>query len=429
MSLRSTNKTREQVSSPPKESRINRIAIIIIVFVVIILIIALIVWIFTRPRKNKQAFTGCKSNADCQNGQICNQNGECVNPSQDNDQDNNEGHNKHCECDKCYKKKKSEPCEECDDCMRDGETDHENSCDCDPCRRRKINWGHKTCTCEPEEPNNVNVVFDILGGTATISWNPVHHAKKYFIYRKFLDPTVGKSNYDEKVITKLTTYTFTGLTPGGAHYFVVTACNECGQSDESYPGTLVPICSYLPNQPQKPEVLTISNNCSGSPPAEIIDILFNDENLTNGGYIIQGNGQLGSTSDYFYLVEGSNFGPANNITQKCGGFNTSHTVIDIVSWTMANLNIPPPPPFTGTTFEMKWFPVPGAEEYAVWLVAADNNFIYYYGGFASGTSNTLSLPVQSGLVPVYGLVVGYKLCDKSPVSCVENHVTATAIID
>jgi hypothetical protein len=424
MSLRLADKTREEQSSPPKDSKINRIAVCVIVFIVIILIILLLIWIFTRPGKNKRAFTGCTSNSDCQNGQICNQNGQCVTPSQNN---NTEGHNKHCECNKCHKKKKKDSCEECDDCMRDGETQHESSCDCDPCKKRRNNWGPKTCTCEPDEPTGVNITFDILGGTATISWNPVPHAKKYFIYRKFLDPTVGKNNYDEKVTTKLTTYMFTGLTPGGAHYFVVTACNECGQSDESYPGALAPSCSNLPNEPEKPVVVQIENACFGSPPAEIIDVFFTDENLINGGYIVEGNGQLGTVSDYFYLIEGSNFGPATNITQKCSGFDTSHTVIDIVDWTMANLNIPPPPAFTGSTFQMKWFPVPGAEEYAVWFVAADNNFIYYYGGFASGTSTTLTLPVQSGLVPVYGLVVGYKLCDKSPVSLVEHHVTATAI--
>jgi len=325
-------------------------------------------------------------------------------------------------CDRCKDHRPHDDCP-CDDCMFEGEEGHGHGCGCDPCKRKKRNWGPKICTCEPDAPTNVTVTFNMMLGTATITWSPVPEAKKYIVYRKFLDPTVGKNNYDEKIVTTATTVTFVNLTAGGAHYFVVSACNECGQSDESYPTVLAPICTALPAQPDPPVVVQQANLCSGPQPAEIVDVFFSNDLLTNGGYILQGNGQIGSVSNYFYLIEGSLFGPATNITPKCAGLPNSHPVTNIISWTMANLNIPPPPPLTGNTFQMKWFPVAGAEEYAVWFVAADVGHVYFYGGFAPGTSNILNIATQAGLIPVFALVVGYKLCDKSPPSTIATHTT------
>lgn len=262
------------------------------------------------------------------------------------------------------------------------------------------------CNNEPGVPLNVTIQYDQLAMTATLSWSPVDKATLYRVYRKLNDPSVSKLNADEQVEVAITTANFTNL-PVGTSFYVVTAVNTCGESDESVPVKLAPACTSVPTTPDSPIVTQDSNNC---PNADFANISFDDQSIPNGVYILSGTGQIGNVGNYLALVDGGLYGPFS-VALKCGGVQTYHRVQYVTDVQQTPITSAPIVT-TGNTITISWTPILGAEEYVIWLVGADVE-TYFYGGFAQGNTSTITLPVQSGLTPIFGVVLGYKLCDKS----------------
>lgn len=286
----------------------------------------------------------------------------------------------------------------------------------------------KSCGSPPSPPSSVTIIYDRIDGTATLYWVESIESRNttsYCIYRSFEDPGVGKNSFDQVVKTVNRQYTFEDLEEG-SHYFVVTAKNLCGESTESAPYKIAPSCGSVPPISSPPSVTQDSDLCTDPEQAEVIEIDYTDQSIPDGGYIITGNNQIGDVSNYFFLEEGGSPSSAVNF-QKCNGVTSTHSVSYVTEWTDAELDMDEPDELTGTTFEMKWKLVTGAEEYAVWLVAIHPvlGIPYFYGGYAPGGSRSIHLDVQSGLEPVFGVVVGYKLCDKSNVSTATPHTTPT----
>lgn len=344
----------------------NIVLTVIIVIAVVLFIIFMLVWLFSGSNPTK-----CKTDADCPGDKICDSKGICKEPPSPTP---------------------------------------------------------ITCTEEPPTPNNVSVIYDALASTATLNWDSSPGATSYNVYRKFDDPSVGKFNYEEKDNVTVTTATFSGLIVG-AHYFVVTALNNCGESEASHPPVIAASCNSFPATPNPPNVFELNDNCSATNSAQRADIIgvsWSDPGNPNGGYIIQGTGQLGSVQQYYANVS-SGSTSFDGIFLKCSGQQTNHVITVIQNWTSAELNMPSVPSMSGNTFTMQWYTVPGAEAYSAWVVLFDevNGIAYFYGGQTPGTNSSLVIPCQAGLTPVYGNVFGYKLCDVSMTSSMTTYTTAT----
>jgi len=342
----------------------------IIVIAVILFVIFILVWLLSSSNPTK-----CKTNADCPKNKTCASNGVCTVPPTPTPTPT-------------------------------------------------------TCTAPPSTPNNVRVVYDALANTATVSWDSSQGATSYNVYRKFDDSSVGKYNYEEKINVTVTTASFSGLA-AGAHYFVVTALNNCGESEASHPPVIAASCNSFPATPNPPNVVEASDNCNATNTAQradVINVNWSNASNPNGGYVIQGTGQLGSVGQYYANVSGST--SFDGIYLKCNGQQSNHVINVIQSWTAADLNMPTTPTLSSNTFTMQWYTVPGAEAYSVWLVLVDqvNDIAYYYGGRAPGTSSSLTIPCQAGLTPVYGNVYGYMLCDLSMMSSPASYTSATTTV-
>lgn len=349
---------------PQKSSNAGWIVLVIIAAIIIVIIIILLIWGLTN-NNNDDNGKSCNSDADCSGNQKC-INGKCNVPI--------------------------------------------------------------LCTIIPPIPQNVKIdSFDELAKTATLSWTAAPAASEvlyYTLYNKLNDPSVSKYNYDTKFTTTGTSGTFTGLAEG-VHYFVVTSTNKCGESEESSPVVSAPACNNIPNKPLPPVITQDANDCLGASNAQFIEINFVNAGLTNGGYILQGTGQSGtpgSPTNYLVVTPQSAYGPVSGVTQKCDGATTQHNIIHIENWVEANITSGPVP-LTGTSYTMTWQPLVGADEYVVFVVGESPSAFFYYGGFAQGNSSSLTIPVQPGLVGVYGVVLAYKLCDKSQPSNNTNWTT------
>jgi hypothetical protein len=320
----------------------------VIAIILLVIIIILIIWAAANHNNNNKAV--CSSDSDCPSNQLC-VNGKCVvNP-------------------------------------------------------------HPPCGLLPTIPTGVTATSNELGKSAVISWTASSTATSYTVYAKLNDPGVGKNNYDSKVSTTATTTTFTNL-PQGTTYFVVTSSNACGESDASSPAVLASSCNSLPPTPASPAISQDSNDCVGPAAAQFIEAHVTNAGLTNGGYILQGTGQIGAVGNYLVVLPQSSYGPISGITQACTGNKTSHTVIDVANWVEANITSVPPS-ISGTSYTMTWQPLVGADEYVAFIVGEGPTSFYFFGGFAPGSATSLTIPTQPGLVPTYGVVLAYKLCDKS----------------
>lgn len=279
------------------------------------------------------------------------------------------------------------------------------------------------CIGPPPIPAQVAINNTPLSGTATISWSTSTGATSYNVYRKIGDPSVSKSNFHQKENTTSTTRTFTSL-PTGTHYFVVTSVNQCGESDESIPVLLAPSCSSFPTTMVAPTVVQSLNDCGGLTNVETVDISFPDMSIPDGVYIVEGTGQDGSVSPYTYLVQGSSWGPATGIALKCGGVASTHTVTQIIDVENATITVTGPV-ITGTSFNMTWNPNAGAEEAIVFVVGIDpvTSVPHFYGGYASGTANSLVVNTNNGDNLVFGIVLTYKKCNKSIASAPTPYLT------
>lgn len=299
-----------------------------------------------------------------------------------------------------------------------------NSCATDSdCGNNLICSNGKCAACSlPSTPSNVALTYDSLARTATLTWTAVSTATSYNIYSKLEDPSVSPSNYTTVDSVTTTTKTYTTL-DYGTHYYVVTAVNTCGQSLPSSPVVFAPACQFLPAVMPAPTVTQTNNDCAGSSASDIVSVSFMDMSATNGVYVVRGTGQKGNISPYLYLVQGDAFGPASGIHLTCGGVSTTHTVTQITDVT--NANIVAGAPVSGNTYTVKWNPVAGAEEYVVMLVGVEivTGLPHFYGGYAPANATSLTLDTNNNDTIVFEMVLGYRICNKSPTSAITTYVT------
>lgn len=343
--------------APVAESEVaaNRTIWIIVAIIVAILIILIIVWlIWALTWNNNNNNNGqCVNNSQCGTNQVC-VNGQCI--------------------------------------------------------------GTPNCSSVPSPPTGVTVSANEVAKTATISWSVLvgSNITSYTVYQKLNDPAVSSTNFDSKVNTTAGSTTFTGLSIG-TNYFVVTATNPCGESSPSHPAVSAAACVSIPNTPSAPTVSQDSNDCTGPAQAQFVELNFPNYGLTNGGYILQGNGQIGSVSQYLVVLPQSSYGPVSSLTQTCNGLTSYHNLTIVKTWTEATITSSPIVS-SGSSYTMTWNPILGADEYVIFIVGESPTAFYYYGGFSPGNTSSLVIPTQSSLIGVYGVVLGYKACDKSAVS-------------
>lgn len=280
------------------------------------------------------------------------------------------------------------------------------------------------CIGAPPTPKTVTITSNITAGSATVNWVASAGAISYNVYRKLADPSVGVNNYDQVVKTTNTNQTFTSL-PSGTSYFVVTAVNSCGESPVSEPVVLASYCPLLPATMPPPVVTETNNDCAGSTQVETISVSFINMNIPNGVYVIQGTDQAGSVSSYLYIIQGSSFGPAIGISQKCGSISSTHTVTQISTVENATVTNTGGPFTAGSSFTVTWDRIAGAEQYLVFLVgtAPVTAVPHYYGGYAPASANSLSLQTTPGDNLLFAMVLGFNTCNMSQTSAATTHVS------
>lgn len=287
------------------------------------------------------------------------------------------------------------------------------------CRNEKC-VAAPTCIAPPASPGGVNVVYDRNAGTATVSWVVSTGASVYTVYRKLNDPAVGKNNYDEKKSVSGTSQYFSSLAHG-THYFVVTASNDCGDSDESSPSLMAASCDVVPDKPGAPVISQTADHCSDPQMAEYNEIAHDEATGSNPFNIIKGNGQFG-VSDYFAVFPS----PTGNfeVALTCSESPVSYTATSVSVADYANLQYPTGPMTVGASVAVTWDPVLNAEEYAVVLVTVDSNGTFMFtGGTTTAPVTHLDVKTLAGSTLAYASVVGYRLCDKSAPSAAGYHIT------
>ncbi len=275
------------------------------------------------------------------------------------------------------------------------------------------------CTFSPSRPVNVTVIFNALANTATISWSASPGAIKYKVYRRLADPGVSKVNFDEKIEVIVTTANFVGLDTG-THYFVVSACNECGDSDESAPALLAPSCSVLPPTPSAPLILTDTDLCGDAEQTEFVEITVDEATGAEPFNILTGNGQIGVNGFFAaFPSPGSPF----TASLACTGSPVGYQVTHVTNGEIANLTSPTGPLTLGGTLDVIWQPIVGADEYAITLVAVDGfGSFMFVGGYAPGSDTSVTITTPSGTGLIFAEVIGYKFCDKSAISPIGFHI-------
>ena len=338
----------------------------VVAAIVVVLVIYVIIWQVSRPRHHHHHPGHCAVDSDCATGQTCNS-GTCVNIP--------------------------------------------------------------VCTASPQVPQNVTISYNSTLHTATLTWTASAGATGYKVYQKLEDPSVGKLNYDVVSPTAATTITFTGLAVG-THYFVVTALNTCGESDESSPVVFSPACSAIPSQPPQPTVVSNTDNCSTPQADEMVDILIANAtgtapfNLVQSDVGCQANGVQKGGLPYF-LFDSSPSGGSFPAWLECSGAPVAFTETFIADAQYANLLTPTGPIASlGSTLAVSWQAVLGAEEYAVMMISIDTTgSAYFVGNTVTAPATSVTLNVAIGTQLVFGQVIGYKICDKSLPSNPGYHIT------
>ena len=97
----------------------------------------------------------------------------------------------------------------------------------------------------PTAPTNISATPG--DGEINIKWDGVSNASTYIIYWSN-SPNVSKINFTGKITDIITTtYLHTGLTKGITYYYVVTAKNDYGESDESLLAGIMPPLLFQTN--------------------------------------------------------------------------------------------------------------------------------------------------------------------------------------
>jgi hypothetical protein len=266
----------------------------------------------------------------------------------------------------------------------------------------------------PIVPQNVTVTYNLQAKTASIIWSPVSGATSYNVYRKIEDPSVSKTNYDSRINTIQLFENYIDL-PNGTHYFVVTSKNSCGQESlASAPAQLAPICGNILVEPAQPSITEIFEDCGGALPYNTTEIDFAWGAFPSGSYVAQGIGQQGNVTNYFASID-RNIGPTGliEVDMSCS-INNVHTLTHIAVTDVATVSTPLQNDI-GTSLQVSWIPIAGAEQYIVHVLAENASGIRHnYGSFASGNATSISLPTNSGDDVLDIQVRSFRLCDKSP---------------
>ena len=278
------------------------------------------------------------------------------------------------------------------------------------------------CTSAPSAPPNVLITFDRVAKTASVTWGAVTGATGYKIYRKLNDPSVSKLSSDEAIATTSTSHAYSSLADG-THYFVVTAINTCGESDESAPVVFAAACDAIPTTPAAPLILTNTNHCSDPMVCETVSIMVDDATGTSPYNILTGTGQMGVDSYFSVLSSPSSPFEAN---LKCIASPVAYTSIAIADGQQAQLISPTGPMVLAATLDVSWEPAINAEEYAVLLVSVDANGVVMFTGGTVGAPHThLVVTTPSGSNLIFAQVIAYRLCDKSLQSNPGYHIPPT----
>lgn len=277
------------------------------------------------------------------------------------------------------------------------------------------------CTSAPVRPSNVQAVYDRAAHTATLTWGGSVGATGYKVYRKLDDPTVSKVNSDNStaVASPTTSANFTGL-PVGTNYFVVTAFNTCGESDESAPVAVVPSCSSVPTQPPAPALVLDTDECAGPGFVEYVTINHVDATGPRPFNLFTGNGQTGIDS-YLYFAEAPSADPIAGLV--CSGTPVSYELVHISNADYATLLNPTGPMVATASLTVSWEPVLNADEYAVSLIYIDSHSVpIFVGGTTASPNTSLVVNTPTGSQLVFAQVIGYRLCDKSLASNPGYHI-------
>ena len=349
----------------PAGSGLSMVVVVLIAIIMIVLVVFIIVWVSRRHRTRTPVITtGCTLNSQCATGQVCT-NAVCVTPT--------------------------------------------------------VPPTPVTPTL-PGRPMNVQVVHDSDAGTAVVSWSPVSGATGYSVFRRLNDASVSKNNYDEKkdVGANQTSVNFNGL-PTGTHYFSVLATNAYGSGDESAPIVFAPICNVIPSTPSAPFITLDTDQCAAPQNVESVLISFADATGTRPINILKGNGQTGVDAYYTGFSVPTSPQRAN---LKCTGTMVSYTVTHVSDADQANLIVPSTATNLGTFLDCSWEPVVGAEEYSITLMCVNSAGVeIFVGGQVRAPTTSLRVTTPAGTLLTSAIVYAYKLCDKSPESAPNVHMT------
>ena len=187
-------------------------------------------------------------------------------------------------------------------------------------------------------------------------------------------------------------------------------------------GKPIPVCA---NPLAKPNPVAIVESPNPGypvcPASETVDLSVPgqaDLTASNGIFIFSGTGQYGAVSPYFAMAP---YFPsiAGNITLQCGA-QSSHRVHYVLQAIGVPVTSSPPSP-SATSVTVTWAAQAGVEEYAVQVFGQKDSRNHFYGGSTIGTS--LTVPIESDMMYFTASVIGYKLCDKSPLSNPTNFST------
>ena len=273
----------------------------------------------------------------------------------------------------------------------------------------------------PCAPLNVEVVYDRIARTASVTWSSSPGATSYLVYRKLNDPAVSPTNYDDVRTSLDSTEPYANL-PVGTSYFTVVAVNACGKSLPSV-ADFAPSCSVLPLTPSAPMITSDVDNCLAPQASEAVLITVDEATGPRPIDIIEGNGQV--QIDSYYVAFKAPLSPMT-ANLACTGLPVAFTVTHVSDAEEAVLLEPTGSITLGSSLTVKWQPIYGAEEYAVSIVAVDANGVdIFIGQYADSHINSVDLQVPNGSLLVFATVHGYRMCNKSNTSPTGFHIPPT----
>lgn len=209
----------------------------------------------------------------------------------------------------------------------------------------------------------------------TVEWSQVKGAARYNIYRNTLYGEEYGYPYEFIYDTPLTSFTNNGLTPGIVYYYKVSAYNDAGESEWSYPAT-PPVVT--PETPWDVDVVSVSSNSvtiSWSSVAGAAEYVVYSS-LSYSGYYSYlhttmntsfTNNGLSPNTGYCYKVS------ANNILGESDPSNyiCATTAPPVPTVSVASLS--------SDRVTLSWDWVPGASVYRVYRSVNGSEYMYLYG--------------------------------------------------